>query len=105
MPLLSLIILEALDVAVGLERGEQDVEEPQAEEQHAGQGLRSPGPAQLSTYLWPPSVHQRANADKGKDGEECDRESQSARVHPKLLPFTVVVDGCDRPRHLSSINY
>lgn len=38
------IILEALDVAVGFQRGEEDVEEPQADEQHGGQDLRSPGP-------------------------------------------------------------
>lgn len=96
----SPIILEALDVAVGFQWGEEDVEEPQANEQHGGKGLRSPGPTQLSTNVWPPSVHQHGDTDKGKDGEECDRESQRARIYPELLTPAVVVDGSNGPRHL-----
>lgn len=96
----SPIILEALDVAVGFQWGEEDVEEPQANEQHGGKGLRSPGPTQLSTNVWSPSVHQHGDTDKGKDGEECDRESQRTRIYPELLTPAVVVDGSNGPRHL-----
>lgn len=92
--------LEALDVTVGLQRGKEDVEEPQADEQHGGQDLGSPRAAQLAADLRPPPVHQCGHADEGKDGEERDGEGQRARVHPELLAFDVVVDGRDRPRHL-----
>lgn len=92
--------LEALDVTVGLQRGEEDVEEPQADEQHGGQDLGSPRPSQLSSDLWPPSVHQRGHADEGEDGEERDGEGQRARVHSELVTFGVVVDGGDGPRYL-----
>lgn len=95
--------LEALDVAVGLQRGEEDVEEPQAEEQHGGQDFGSPRPAQLAANLRPPSVHQCADADEGEDSEERDGEGQCARIHAELLPVALVVDGSDGPRHLSSV--
>lgn len=87
-------------MTVGLQWGEEDVEEPQADEQHGGQDLRRPGPAQLSADLWSPSVHQRGDGDEGKDGEECDGEGQCARVHPEVIAFDVVVDGSDGPCHL-----
>lgn len=103
-PSSSPTILEALDVTVGLQWWEEDVEEPQADEQHGSQDLRSPGPTQLSTNLWPPSVHQCGNADKGKDGEERDREGQSAWIHSELFPLTVVIDGSNGPCHLPDIS-
>lgn len=87
-------------MTVGLQRGEEDVEEPQADEQHGGQDLGSPRAAQLAADLWPPPVHQRGHADEGKDGEERDGKSQRARVHPELVAFDVVVDGSNGPRHL-----
>lgn len=103
-PSTSPIILEALDVTVGLQWGEEDVEEPQADEQHGGQNFWCPGPAQLSTNLWPPSVHQRGNTYKGKDGKECDRERQCAWIHPEITALGVMVDGGDGPCHLSDIS-
>lgn len=87
-------------MTVGLQRGEEDVEEPQADEQHGGQDLGSPRPAQLAADLRPPPVHQRGHADEGKDGEERDGEGQPARVHSELVAFAAVVDGGDGPRHL-----
>lgn len=92
--------LEALDVTVGLQRGEEDVEEPQADEQHGGQDLGSPRAAQLAADLRPTPVHQRRHADEGKDGEERDGEGQRTRVHPELVAFDVVVDGSNGPCHL-----
>lgn len=87
-------------MAIGLQWGEEDVEKPQAEEQHGGQGLRSPGPTKLPTDLRPPPVHQGGDTDEGKYGEECDGESQSAGVDLKLVALAVVVDGSNGPRHL-----
>lgn len=92
--------LKTLDVAVGLQWGEENVEEPQADEQHGGQDLRSPGPTQLSTDLWSPSVHQSSNTDKGKYGEECDGKSKRARIYSELIPFTLMIDSSDGPCHL-----
>lgn len=92
--------LEALDVTVGLQRREEDVEEPQADEEHRGQDLGSPRATQLAADLRPPPVHQRGHADEGEDGEERDGEGQRARVHPELVAFDIVVYGSDRPRHL-----
>lgn len=103
-PSTSPIILEALDVTVGLQWGEEDVEEPQADEQHGGQNFWCPGPAQLSTDLWPPSVHQCGNTYKGKDGKECDGERQRAWIHLEIAALGVMVDGGDGPCHLSDIS-
>lgn len=103
-PSASPIILEALDVTVGLQWGEEDVEKPQADEQHSGQNFRCPGPAQLSTDLWPPSVHQCGNTYEGKDGKECDGERQCAWIHLEITALGVMVDGGDGPCHLSDIS-
>lgn len=91
-------------MAVGLQWGEEDVEEPQADEQHGGQDLCSPGPTQLSTDLWSPSVHQHGDGDKGKDGEERDGEGQWTWINLELLPSAVVVDGGNWPRHLLDVS-
>lgn len=99
-PFLSSAPLEALDMAVSLQWREQDVEEPQADKQHGRQDLRSPGPAQLTPDLRSPSVHQRADAYKGKDGKEGDRKGQSARIHFEFLSFAAVVDCSDGPCNL-----
>lgn len=103
-PSTSPIILEALDVTVGLQWGEEDIEEPQADEQHGGQNFWCPGPAQLSTDLWPPSVHQCGNTYEGKDGKECDGERQCAWIHLEITALGVMVDGGDGPCHLSDIS-
>lgn len=99
-PLSFAIILKAFDVAIGLQWWKENVEEPQADEQHGGQDLCSPGPAKLSTNLWSPSVHQSGNRNKGKYGKESDRESQSAWINFKVLSLAVVVDGSNGPCHL-----
>lgn len=103
-PSTSPIILEALDVTVGLQWWEKDVEEPQADEQHGGQDLWRAGPAQLSADLWPPSVHQRGNTYKGKDGKERDGEGQPAWIHLEVTALGIVVDGGDGPSHLSDMS-
>lgn len=99
-PLSFAIILKALDVAIGLQWWKENVEEPQADKQHGGQDLCSPGPAKLSANLRSPSVHQSGNRNKGKYGKEGDRESQSAWINFKVLSLAVVVDGSNGPCHL-----
>lgn len=64
--------LEALYVAVGLQRGEDDVQQPQAEEEARGQYLGQPGATKLASDLGPPAVNEDSDADEGEDGEECD---------------------------------
>lgn len=90
---------EAFDVAVGLQRGEHDVHQPQAEEQTGGENLGDPRSAQLPANLRPPAVNEDGDADEGEDGEERDGEGQRTRVHPELLAFGGVVDGGDGPGH------
>jgi len=85
--------LKAADVAVGLQAGEEDVEEPQAQEQQASDQAGPPRAPELAADGGPPSVHQHAHADKGEYGEERDREGQRARVHLELLALDPPVDG------------
>lgn len=91
--------LKAADVAVGLQAGEEDVEEPQAQEQQAGGDAGPPRPPELSPDRGPASEQQHAHADESEDGEESDGEGQRPWVHPELLPFDFPVDGGHRPRH------
>lgn len=96
------MVSEALDVAVGLQRREHDVHEPQAEEQGGGQDLGDSGPAQLAPDGGPAPVHEHGDADEGEDGEERDGEGQSPRVHLELLALRAVVDSGDGPGHTDS---
>ena len=92
-------VLKAGDVAVGLQAGEEDVEEPQAQEQQGGEDAGDPRAAELSADGGPASEQQHGHADESEDGEECDGEGQRARVHLELLSFNSPVDGGHRPRH------
>lgn len=91
--------LKGLNVAVGLQRGEEDIHQPQAEEQTSGQHLGDLRSTELPSNLRPAPVDEDSNADEGKDGEECDGEGQCPRVHLELLSLGVVVDGSDGPGH------
>lgn len=91
--------LKASDVAVGFQAGEEDVEEPQAQEQQAGDQARPPRAAELAADGRPAPEHQHAHADESENGEERDGEGQRARVHLELLPQGPPVDGGHRPRH------
>ena len=86
-------------MTVGLQRGEHDVQEPQAEEQAAGQDLWDPRPAQLAPDGGPAPVQEHAEADEGEAAEERDGERQGSRVHAELLAVDGVVDGGDGPGH------
>lgn len=97
--------LKALYVAVGLQAGEEDVEEPEAEEEEAGDDACCPRPAQLPPDRGPPAEQQHAHADEGEAGEEGDGEGQGARVHAELLALHLPVDGRHRPRHPDAQEY
>lgn len=73
--------LEAPDMAVCLEAGEENVKEPETQEESGGGQLGSPRTAQLATDVWPAPVQQHCDAHEGEDGEECDREGQRACTH------------------------
>lgn len=91
--------LKAVDVAVSLQAGEEDVEEPQTQEQQAGQEAGHLGAAELSADGGPASEEEHGHADESEDGEESDGEGQRPRVHHELLSFDSPVDGGHRPRH------
>lgn len=93
------VCLEALDVAVSLQRGEQDVEEPEADEKHGGQPFGSPRTPQLTADVGPAAVHEHRHADEGENGEEGDWEGQATRLHLEITALWVVVDGGNGPGH------
>lgn len=84
---------EAFDVAVRLQAGEGDVEEPQANEQHGREDPDDFGPTQFSAHRGAAPQHEHAHADEGADGEDCNREGQRARLHVERLTFDLPVDG------------
>lgn len=91
--------LKATDVAVRLQAGEEDVEEPEAEEQQAGQEAGDPGATELPADGGPAPEHEHGHADESEDGEEGDGKGQRPRVHVERLPLDPPVDGGHRPRH------
>ncbi len=95
----SISFLKAGDVAVGLQAGEEDVEEPQTQEQQAGQEAGHPRAAKLSADGGSASEQEHSHADESEDGEECDGEGQRSRIHLELLPFDSPVDGGHWPRN------
>lgn len=101
--LLHLIVpLEAFYVAVGLQGGEENVQEPQEHKEAGCEELGSPGPTQLTSDFWPPPIQQHPDIDESKNGEESDGESQRARGHFELFPVGCMVDGSDGPGHANS---
>ena len=66
--------LEALDVAVGFQAGEEDVEEPEREEEEAGDQARGTRPPELAPNGGPPAEQQHTHCEESEDGEECDGE-------------------------------
>lgn len=91
---------EARHVAVGLQRSQQDVDEPQGEEEQSGEQLGGPRPPELSSRdRGPTAVQQREHTAQCQHGEECDGESQRARWHVELPTFAVPIDRGDGPRH------
>lgn len=90
---------KATDVAVGLERRQDDIRQPQAEEQAGSGRLGQWRSAEFSADVGSAPIHEDGDADEGEDGEEGDGESQRSRVHPEHLVSGVVVNGGDGPGH------
>lgn len=87
-------------MTVGLQRSQQDVNQPQRDEHQRRYQLASPRPAQLAAgHARPPPVQQREDAHHGEDGEEGDGEGQVSRVHLERLALGAPGDGGDGPRH------
>ena len=86
-------------MTVGFQAGEEDVEEPEAEEKGRRGESVSPRPPQLSPDVGPAPVQQHGDGQEGEDGEECDGEGERAGRHHEALPLHVPVDGGHRPGH------
>lgn len=84
-------------MAVRFQAGEEDVEEPQAEEEQGGQQSGHPGTTQLSTNGRPASEQKNSHGDEREDGEKRDWEGQRAGVNLKRLPLDFPVDCSHRP--------
>lgn len=93
---------EACDDTVGLQRGQDDVDEPQAEEQAGSQHLGPPRPPQLPPDLRPAPVHQHRDAHEGEDGEKRDGEGQRSGLDAELLTVDLVEHGRDGPGNADS---
>lgn len=91
--------LETLYMTVGLQTGEEDVKEPQAEQEARGGQSVSPRAPQFSPDVGPASVKQHRDGQEGEDGEQSDWKGQRAGLDLKRLPFNVPIDGCHRPGH------
>ena len=88
---------EPLDVTVGLQRGKEYVEKPQAHKEPSRGQLAATRAAQLPAQVGPPAVQEHADAHECEDGEEGDREGQSAGRHVELLSLQGPVDGGHGP--------
>ena len=87
-------------MAVRLQRRQQDVDEPEAEEHKEGDELGCPWAPELpARHAGTPAVEQHQHAHQRHDGEDGDGEGQRARVHLEHLALGVPVNGRDGPRH------
>lgn len=87
-------------MAVSLQGGQQDVDEPEGEEHEEGEELGCPWAPELSAgHGGTPAVEQHQHAHQRHDGEEGDGKGQGARVHLERHAFGVPVNGRDGPRH------
>lgn len=93
-------VSEARHVAVRLQGGQQDVDEPEGEEHKEGEELGCPWATKLSTgHAGTPAVQQHQHTHQSHDGEEGDGKGQGARVHLEHLAFGVPVNRRNGPRH------
>lgn len=87
-------------VAVRLQGGQQDVDEPEGEEEEESEELGCPWASELSgRHAGTPAVEQHHHTQQRHDGEEGDGEGQGAWVHLERLAFGLPVNCCDGPRH------
>lgn len=87
-------------MAVGLQRSQQDVDEPQDEEEQSGEQLGGPRAPELSSRDWgPTAIQQCDHSAQCQHGEERDGEGQWAGWHMELLAFALPIDSGEGPRH------
>ena len=86
-------------MAIGLQAGEEDVEEPESKQKQCGDDFRDSRASQFATNGRPPAYHQNSHSEEGKNGEECDGEGQRARVHTEDLTFDFPIHSSHRPGH------
>ena len=87
-------------MAVCLQGGEQDIDEPEGEEQEEGEELGCPWASELSSrHAGTSAVEQHHHTHQRHDGEEGDREGQGAWVHVEPFAFGVPVNCSNGPRH------
>ena len=93
-------VLEARHVAVRLQRGQQDVDEPHGDEEEEGEELDCPwAPELCPRHAGTPAVEKHHHAKHRHGGEEGDGEGQGAWVHLEHLAFGPPVDRRDGPCH------
>lgn len=86
-------------MTVRFQTGEEDVEQPEAEEKGwCGESV-SPWAPKFPSDVGPAPVEQHGDCQEGEDGEEGDGEGERAGRHHKVLPLHVPVDGRHRPGH------
>ncbi|KAF3841334.1 hypothetical protein F7725_007196 [Dissostichus mawsoni] len=87
-------------MAVSLQGGQQDVDEPEGEEEEEGEELGCPWAPELSArHAGTPAVDQHHHTHQRHDGEHGDGEGQRAGVHLEHLAFGLPVNSGDGPRH------
>ena len=87
-------------MAVSLQGGQQDVDEPEGEEHEEGEELGCPWAPELSArHAGTPAVEQHHHAHQRHDGEDGDREGQGAWVHLERLAFGLPVNRSEGPCH------
>jgi hypothetical protein len=95
--LLLFFFLESLDDTVALERGQGQVEEPEAEEQARGEDTGLLRAAELATAELHATDHHERDGNQCERAEERDREGQAARDHNELGAVPGVVEGGRHP--------
>lgn len=98
----SIVSLEALDVAVGLKAGQQDVEEPQHHEEQGSENAMASGSAKLSTNVATATVHEGQHSKYRKNAKERQREGERAGVHLEYTTMKPPIHGGHGPGHAQS---
>ena len=77
------LFLETWYVAIILEGGDQDIEEPQGEHEQGGGKSELFRTTKFSTDCFMSSCYNHTDTDKGRNTEDCNREGQTAGLHLK----------------------
>lgn len=87
-------------MAVRLQGGQQDVDEPEGDEQEDGEELGCPWAPEFSAWnAGTSAVEQHQHTHQRHDGEEGDGEGQGTWVHLERPAFGLPVNSRDGPSH------